>query len=122
MRICRLRGGGAECSARPRASGLDDSAEGIGFGVDGSGQGSDVDEDVPSVSATQEEAYWAIIFGQRVLRGTVVGCDMIRKYVRYQEEKRSSWNSFNFVRLTGCGTTRRPASFGAGLVPLWGID
>ena len=76
MWICRLRSGGTECAAGPRASGVDDPAEGIGIGIDGAVKGSDVDEDVPSVSATQEEAVLGQSFlGQRVLRGYGgIGC------------------------------------------------
>lgn len=70
MRIRRLRGGGVERAAGPRASGFDDSAEGVRIGVDGSSQGSDIDEDVPSVSATEEETLLGQSFlGQGVLRG-----------------------------------------------------
>ena len=70
MRLCRLRGSGAECAARPRSSCGDDSAEAIGFGIAGSVKGSDVDEDVQAVSATQEEAVLGQSFlGQGLLCG-----------------------------------------------------
>ena len=51
LRVCRMRGGGAECAAGSRASGVDDSAEGSRIRVTGSVEGADVDKDVPPVSA-----------------------------------------------------------------------
>jgi hypothetical protein len=89
MRVCGLRGGGAECAAGPCTSGGDNSAEGIDIGAAGAVRGSDIDEAVPPVSVFEEEA----VLGESLLvEGYCVDtvgldADMIRKYVRYQEKK-----------------------------------
>ena len=54
--VCGLRGGGAECAARSRAPGCDDSAEGIDIRVAGPVERADIDEAVPPISVFEEEA------------------------------------------------------------------
>ena len=75
LRVCRMRGGGAECAAGSGASGVDDSAEGSRIRVTGSVEGADVDKDVPPVSAFEEEA----LLGQSFLdQGLLCGHGGIR--------------------------------------------
>ena len=70
--------------------GVDDSAEAIDFGIAGSVEGSDVDEDVStSFGSSKKKPYWGNHFWAKGYCVDTVGldADMIRKYVRYQEEK-----------------------------------
>ena len=74
--VCGQRGGGAECAARSRAPGCDDSAEGVDIRVAGPVERADIDEAVPPVSVFEEEAVLGQSFlGQGLLRGHGgVGC------------------------------------------------
>src|SRR5512139_3727198 len=70
LRVCGMRGDGAECAAGSRASGSDDSAEGVDIRSAGAIEGSDLDEVVSPVSVFEEEALLGQSFlGQGLLCG-----------------------------------------------------
>jgi hypothetical protein len=56
LRVCRSRGGGAECAERPCPLDRDGSAEGLDLGTDGASQRADVDEDLQAVPAFAKKA------------------------------------------------------------------
>jgi len=124
MWVCWLRGSGAQCATGPRASGFDDSTEGIRIGVDGTFKGADIDEDVPSVPAAPQEALLGQSFlGQRILCGHGgLGCGHDTEVCPLPGgEGEAVGTASALLRLTDCGTTRSPASFGGrALSPLWG--
>ena len=76
LRIYWVRGGRVERAKRPRASVGHGTAEGVDFGSDGTSQGTDGDEGIPSVPRTEEKALLGQSFlGQGILcRHNWSGC------------------------------------------------
>jgi hypothetical protein len=101
LRVSRMRGGGTVCAAGSHPSDADDSAEGGGTRVIGSVEGADVDKDVPAVSVFEKKPYWCNHFWAKCYCVDTAGLDagMIRKYVRYQEEKEQQFKQLQLCDL-----------------------
>jgi hypothetical protein len=124
LRVCRLRGGGAECAAGSRASGADDSAEGSGIGLIGSVEGADLDKDVPPVSVFEEEA----VLGQSFLdQGLLcghggIGCGHDTQVCPLPGEEGAAVRAAATVRLRiiTAAQLQGPPPLGAGPCPPYG--
>ena len=125
LRVCGMRGDGAECAAGSRASGSDDPAEGVDIRTAGSGEGSDLDEVVSPVSVFEEEALLGQSFlGKRLLCGhRGIGCGHDTQVCPLPGEERAADGANTIVRLEIIPAAQLlwPApSGGRALSPLWG--
>jgi len=125
LRVCGIRGRGAECAAGSCASGGDDPAEGIDIGVAGPVEGSDVDGVVPPVSVLEEKAVLGQSFlGQGLLCGhSGIGCGHDTQVCPLPGEEGAAVGAAATVRLEiiiAAQLTGPAPSGGRALSPLWG--
>ena len=121
MRVCRVRGGGAERSAGSCASGNDGTAEGCPIGFAGAFEGADIDAAVSSVSAFEEKALLGESFlGQGILRGhSWLGCGHDTKVCPLpgEEGKAVGAAAINRLRHIVAAQLLGPPPLGAGPCP-----
>jgi len=122
--ICWVRSSRIERASGSCASGVDDSAEGIGIGVAGAFEGADIDEDVPAVPAFEEEALLGeSLLGQRLLcRHGGIGCGHDTEVCPLPGKERTADGATSADRLIiiVAAQLTGPAPLGVGPCPPYG--